>query len=87
VIEPNYNKKGTTMEVMTNVSLTTPRRVLTLAAELGAHADCVAADIDGACHTCVDILNVAMHKFYGHLEIDESLLQIIRDLREDREND
>jgi len=76
------------VDVMTDVSKTTPRRVLRRATELGVHADCVAADADGACEHCVNIFNQVFHEFYGHAkDAGEALQLIIDDVLEDRHDD
>jgi len=76
------------MNVMTDASRTTPRKVLRRAAELGVHADCVAADHQGACDTCIDLINQAFHEHYGHANnAAEALSMIIDDLIKDREED
>lgn len=76
------------MAVMTDVSRTTPRRVLRRAAELGIHADCVASDYQGACDDCIDVFNQSFHEFYGHAtDAAEALSMIIDDLIADRENE
>jgi hypothetical protein len=81
-------RKSITVDVMTDVSKTTPRRVLQRAFELGVHADCVAADIDGACEACVLVFNQAFHELYGHAkDAGEALQLIIDDVLEDRQND
>ena len=70
------------------VSETTPRRVLRRATELGVHADCVAADFDGACQSCIDIFSDVFREMYGHAQdASEALMFIIQDIQEDRRND
>lgn len=65
----------------------TPKRVLRRAAELGVHADCVAADADGACDYCVEIMHGIFSEFYGHAEsAAEYLSMIMHDLRDEQEN-
>lgn len=73
------------MYVMTDYPAT-PRKVLKRAYELGAHADCVAADVDGACDACIDIFNKVFHDTYGHAEdLAEALFLMLEDIRRDRE--
>jgi hypothetical protein len=72
---------------MTDVSRTTPRRVLRRAAELGTHADCVASGIDGACDSCVEFIHESFKEFYGHVDTaEEALILIVKDILEDRKN-
>jgi hypothetical protein len=73
------------MELMTDTSKTTPRRVLRRAAELGAHADCIAADLEGACEICVDIMHSVFSEYYGHAESPgDAIYMIIEDIMNDR---
>jgi hypothetical protein len=61
----------------------TPRKVLRLAAEQGAHADCIAADYPGACEDCRDIVILSLRATYGHLSFLESVMAIMDDLEAD----
>jgi hypothetical protein len=73
------------MNVMTDASRSTPKRVLRRASELGVHADCVASDYEGACDSCIDIFNKVFHEFYGHAtDASEALKWIIEDILRDQ---
>lgn len=62
-----------------------PKKVLRKAAELGVHADCIAADIEGSCGVCAILLHSIYDFFYGHLESSADFIAaVLDDLRADR---
>lgn len=86
IVETRKSKeKVTIMSLMTDAGKMTPRRVLRRAAELGVHADCIAADFDGSCQSCVELVHNVFNEFYGHAKsADEALQLIIDDILTDR---
>lgn len=73
------------MNTTENVTQLMPQKVLNLAYDLGAHGDCVEADLVGACSMCTSIFHQAFDHFYGHLKnADDALMMIINDILKDR---
>jgi hypothetical protein len=63
-----------------------PKKVLSRAFDHGAHADCMAAGMDGACDMCVSIFFDALDFYYGRFpEPGDKLAAIMEDLLTDRD--
>lgn len=65
-----------------------PKKVLRKAAQLGVHPDCIAADIDGACGSCVLLIHTVYDFYYGHLATAAEFLDaVLDDLQKDRDEE
>lgn len=71
---------------MAQLSNGNPQKVLTKAVQLGVHNDCLVADIDGACESCIETLHQVYDLYYGHiLTVEGRLEAILDDLHAERE--